>query len=252
MDPTLYFGIKACLLDNINSNNVNAPIVKKMIRDFQGIANEDMVKLASYRDCSFIEKDWNQKTSFIKFKQFLTEIENAPSLTRFYLLAIATLNWNGYIRENAIDEITKIDKLLSLPFILMRVVDWVYEVQMIARDRLKAIFLDCSIHSLMKYGKLTDPLFFHYRPHSELIRKYFLEKYIPRQTSDDLYQCLNHLGDSEKAHILWKIIPEKKLFESNMIDLAFHLKFPRIRTIVCNRLALYEAKKRKMMSLKDK
>ena len=123
MNATSYFGRSTCLLDNINSKNVDSDITQQMVQSFQGINNEDLFKLASCRDSSFIVGDWNQKASFIKFQEFLAEITNAPLITRFYLLAIATLNWNGYIREHAIDELTKVNKLLSLPFVLMRIVD---------------------------------------------------------------------------------------------------------------------------------
>jgi hypothetical protein len=249
-----YFGRSTCLLDSINSKNVESVAIQQMVHYFQNMKNEDLYNLISSREYSFIVPgDWgtDQLASFLKFQEFLHKIKNTPLRTQFYLLAIATFNWNGYIRERALDELTKLDKSLSLPFVLMRIVDWALEVQTLARDRLKAIFLDCPINILMEYGKLTNPLFFNYRPHSEMIRKYFLNTYVPRQSTDDIYKCLSSVGDSEKAYLLWKIISDNQFFDPKIFNCGLNSQHPHIRVIVCNRLALFEARKRKGYVAKD-
>lgn len=223
-----YFEKNTYLLEKIFSNDGNFKIglIDEMVINFQSIKNHELYKLASWRELSF--NNANRKNSFQRFQKFLNQITILPNLTQSYLLAISTFSCNGYIRNAALNKLTKQNKQFALPFILMRLLDWVPEVRSTASKCLKVVLWDCRIPFLIEFGELTNCLFFRqYDLH--WVRQYFFYKYLSRQTSDDLYQCLRELEDNEKAYILWEHIALQKLGNPLLFNLSQKSKYARVR-----------------------
>ncbi|GHU05649.1 hypothetical protein FACS1894158_09130 [Betaproteobacteria bacterium] len=74
------------------------------------------------------------------------------------LLAIASLNWNGYVREKAVQMLSQTGKPESIPFILYRLSDWVKPVRLAAAQGivnfLSYSFLDAFVDNLQIIERL--------------------------------------------------------------------------------------------------
>lgn len=55
----------------------------------------------------------------------LQQLENLPDDEKVHLLGIASMNASGYVREAAIQSLEKLDNPKIIPYLLMRLNDWV-------------------------------------------------------------------------------------------------------------------------------
>lgn len=232
-----YFNKSICILEKFicvddHNHETLKMMANEIVKNFQHIAPHEIHKLAPFRDYSFGGNDEIKKREFSlqQFQNFLNKIDFLPKLNQFYLLAIATLNWNGYIRKKALLELIHINMQLALPFILMRLIDWVPEVRLTALRCVKAALWDCKLSFVMQFSILTDCLFFMHSG-SHQATKYFLINYISRQPSNDLLQSLILMDDNKQSHALWPHCTKQILENPMLFDLAQKSKYAFVRNL---------------------
>ena len=90
------------------------------------------------------------------------------------VLGLATFHWNGYVREAAIKKLDLINTGAEIPYLLLRVNDWVAELRIAAtqsiRARLKPQFVDSLLGSFALILRLKDT---RRADHTQLLREIY-------------------------------------------------------------------------------
>ena len=84
-------------------------------------------------------------------KKHLERFARFASKESVHLYGIATLNHNGYVREEALKSLHDLPYSEALPYILLRLGDWVPEVRAQAKSVLKTIFPIISVQDCLRY-----------------------------------------------------------------------------------------------------
>ncbi len=136
MSIDAYFENTARILEKItDSKNINISVVNHIVHDFQQMGHLDLIKLSKYKDYSFSkDPSYQVENSLQLFQKFIQQISTLPILSQSYLLAIATLNIHGDIREKAIWRLAESNLQVALPFTLIRLHDKVQKVSRAARQ----------------------------------------------------------------------------------------------------------------------
>ncbi|MDQ7096670.1 hypothetical protein REC12_24040 [Desulfosporosinus sp. PR] len=109
-------------------------------------------------------KDWSRIYDQVKYTRIdekslvsLLEFETDISV---HLLGIASLNSNGYVREKALKLMSGVKSPSAVPYILLRLNDWVVSVRNLAEHILKNMLIpeniDCFIDHFNLINKLQD------------------------------------------------------------------------------------------------
>lgn len=75
-----------------------------------------------------------------------------------YLLGVASLNGSGYVREAALSALGQIGAPQSLPFVLLRLADWVGPVRQRAHEALKLVLPVVTVREVVRHYHLVDRL----------------------------------------------------------------------------------------------
>ncbi|EHQ89840.1 HEAT repeat domain-containing protein [Desulfosporosinus youngiae] len=107
-------------------------------------------------------KDWNRIYDQVKYTRIdekslvrLLEFETDISV---HLLGIASLNSNGYVREKALKLISGVKSPSVVPYILLRLNDWVVSVRNLAEHLLKNMFIPDNIDPFINHFDLINKL----------------------------------------------------------------------------------------------
>lgn len=125
-------------------------------------------------------KHWNSIYNEIKHvKVNLESIDNLlcfPPDISVHLLGVATLNGNGYVREKALSFFSQINNSSAVPYILLRLNDWVSPVHNLAenifRNMLTADNIDVFIENAYLINKLQNVLRVNLKSTREEILEY--------------------------------------------------------------------------------
>lgn len=139
-------------------------------------------------------KNWNNVYDTVKYVK--VEFEGIVNLLKFpadisiHLLGIASLNSNGYIREKAIRNFSKVSSSSAIPYILLRLNDWVLPVRSLAEYMLKNILtldnVDAFIDNSYLINKLQNVLRANLLNTSELIVDYLKDDSIKSKIKSNL------------------------------------------------------------------
>ncbi len=93
-------------------------------------------------------KQWNSVYDEVKYTKVdlesMVNLLNFPTDISIYLLGVASLNSNGYVREKALRLISGVGITSAIPYILLRLNDWVLPVRQLAEHILKNWSLPCA------------------------------------------------------------------------------------------------------------
>jgi len=191
-----YFEKTACILEKImdgnDLKNINTTLVNIIVHDFQNMGYQDPSKLREYRDYSFSKNSSKQPEEALQlFQEFLQQISTLSTLSQSYLLAIATLNVNGYIREKAIWRLAEENIEIALPFFLIRLEDRVDKVSRAARQCYRNIIWGNDLAFLTRFFEQPSTKQFIRKSRSWDAKVYFYEnRYLPAQELQDIINNL--------------------------------------------------------------
>jgi HEAT repeat protein len=134
--------------------------------------------------------------------------------TYLYLLAIASMNKNGYVREKAIKELALLHNSNAIKFIIFRLGDWVNVIREVAQKAIRTFFDASYLDVFLQQLPLIDWLLSVQRAnlvgiHSEIIKFIFSYDF-----TIDLYEKLKKLDGKTKLtyvryHLKAKSIDEE-------------------------------------------
>lgn len=107
-------------------------------------------------------KVWNKVYDIVKYTH--VELISMDRLLKFpedipiHLLGIASLNSNGYIREKSLRNFSKVSSSSAIPYILLRLNDWVLPVRIIAEYTLKSLLTVDNVDAFIDNSYLIDRL----------------------------------------------------------------------------------------------
>ena len=72
------------------------------------------------------------------------------------LLGVATLNHDGFVRQAALDRLARVDHPRAMPYVILRLADWVLEVRLAARNALSMLLAAGHGIAMLDCGYLMD------------------------------------------------------------------------------------------------
>jgi HEAT repeat protein len=113
--------------------------------------------------CHLIEKakpsDWTQL--YDSFHNIYLKREDVAGLTVFpaevavHLLGIASLNMSGYVRQAALERLGRLGLREGLPYVILRLADWVPQVRALAHDIIDGVLAKSQFDDLLRYSQLV-------------------------------------------------------------------------------------------------
>lgn len=208
---------------------INETLFHQIEDHFKTINLDEFDHLSFRRERSFypqvpINDASDRKVSYQQFIQFLGKIDVLSDTHKCYLLALATLSWNGIIREKALVLLSFLNPRFALPFVLMGLRNWVPQLRLTAQRCCKEILPKWKISSVMEFGRLTKAIF-----DTPSLKHYFYHEYLRRQSPKTLLKCMHYLNDNEIAYELWDHIAERGLGNTDLFLLAQKSQYPRVR-----------------------
>ncbi|WP_040256172.1 hypothetical protein [Rickettsia hoogstraalii] len=148
--------------------------------------------------------------------------EKLQSFTNFapeepaHLYGVASLNYSGYIREEALNYLEKLPTHEILPYILLRLNDWVPEVRVKANKILAKILPNISVIDLIKYHTLIEWLGKTRRINlKEVQSKIF--KYINKSKNRKELLIIMQKAFYEVRLFCWKVLTEEIINDDTLI-----------------------------------
>lgn len=166
-----------------------------------------------------------------------------------HLYGIASFNSNGYIREKALDHLQNLPPSDVLPYLLLRLNDWVPEV----RDKARKVFLknfsSLSLKNILKYYSLIEWLGITKRVNLSDIQDLSFTRLLHPRHREELLHALEQAPSKErlfgwkllfkeiekdsdfsnKAGGFWKTLFSTTTQERDLIDKAIRDKDPEVR-----------------------
>ncbi len=138
---------------------------------------------------SWCEWEWrypDRRVSVSDLKSLKIPPEDQPSV-----LALATLNWSGHVREAAIETLLATQEIFPIPFVLLRLNDWVREVRDAAKRFVFRRIDDGRVEQIAQHALLVCRLDECGRDdHSDLVRS-IVGYALSRPNQFDLSALLN-------------------------------------------------------------
>jgi hypothetical protein len=138
------------------------------------------------------------------------------------LLGIASLNWNGYIRQKAIYKLQETNSPQKIPYIMLRLGDWVPQVRKTAEQAILECFKQEYTEAFLQYTYIIDWMMRVERIDLSHICDQIVNHMVSSSSNEYLKQLLDHPDDkvrffSYKA-LLKRINDNAKVIEKGAKD----------------------------------
>lgn len=154
-------------------------------------------------------------------KNKLSKIPKFPLLESVHAYGVASLNCNGYVREEALDYLGNLPTSAILPYILIRLNDWVPEVADKAKVILLNTLLSTSIIEIIKYSRLVDWLNKVERVNLTTIRTAIINKLTAQENREELFLAME-TADFKQRLFCWEALEQEVISSKSLIDRAIH------------------------------
>jgi hypothetical protein len=145
-----------------------------------------------------------KKENLIEFEKFEPDLKQS-------LLCIASLNSNGYVREEALDRLLKNSNQFTFPFILFRLSDWVPVIKSKAQNGIRLVIQKEEPEFLIKNHKTIDWLLKVERTNLKHIHNEITEFIFSDINIEKILKSLNRYSDGDRFFIFRNIFGKKKL-----------------------------------------
>ncbi len=115
-----------------------------------------------------------------------------------------------------------------LPYILLRLNDWVPQVQKKAHKILDYILPSISVTDLIKYNNLIEWLEKTERVKLKNVQSKIFTQIHDHRNRDDLFEAMQEASLKERL-LCWKALSEEAVYDDNLIDKAIIDPAPEIR-----------------------
>ena len=150
-----------------------------------------------------------KKSEIAKFDKFKPELRES-------LLCVATLNGNGFVREEALSKLSKNKTNFSFPFILFRLSDWATEVRVLAEEIIRKMIASSETEFLIRHHKTIDWLLKVQRNdlselHSEITNGIFSPNNITQ-----ILSTVDTYSEGDRFYIYKNLISRNLLTQANL------------------------------------
>lgn len=171
------------------------------------------------------------------------KVEFAPDIY-LRLLAIASLNKNGFVRENALKELATLQNEEAIEYILLRLSDWVIQVREIAQNVIRMYLVDKFSNAFLRNLPLIDSLVKTQRADLANIHSEIIQFLCRRELSTEFHNKLIQLGDKIRLAYLKNVLTLKGLSEE-IVSIISNDKNPLIRAELFKHMRQLEISKQK-------
>ncbi len=165
----------------------------------------------------------------------INKIKNFPAQEAVYLYGIASLNCNGYVRQKALNHLQNFPPMEILPYILLRLNDWVDPIQKKAQEIILKISPLLSATHILPYYYLIEWLSTTKRVQLTHIQQTIFAQINASQHRDALFLVMEKASVKEKL-FCWKTLAKHMPKESDLIDKAISDSTAEIRQWVAQYL----------------
>lgn len=192
-------------------------------------------------------KQWNRVYDQVKCIRIdldsLTMLPNFDPEVTVHLLGVASLNWSGYIREKAIKLISEVKSSCAVPYILLRLNDWVIPVRNLAEYSLKQSLAADNIEAFISHSYLINKLQNVIRVDLMNTRQDIVTYLKDDMLKDKLKNYLKHPHVKTRL-FCYMILADRIAVEDDIIDSAVKDKSYEIRMCLIEAIKTLECEKR--------
>ncbi len=152
-------------------------------------------------------------------KNDLKRISKFPAEDSVHLFGIASLNHNGYVREAALEYLSNLDRPEIIPYILLRLNDWVPQVRSAAKITLDKIIPQVSVTDLVKYHDLIEWLEKTERVKLKDVQQKIFDQLHLSKNRTALFEAMRAASYKERL-FCWKALAEEIRNDPTLIDKA--------------------------------
>jgi HEAT repeat protein len=157
--------------------------------------------------------------------------------TYVQLLGIASLNGNGYVREKALKELSRLKNADGLKFILLRLGDWVEVVRKAAINAVSVFLEEAYINDWLKQLSMLDWLLEVGRVDLSEIHGRIIQFIVTRELSEDFCNTINRLDDKIRLRFYKSFLINKDITGQQINRIAADRNF-LVRAELLNHLSV--------------
>ncbi|MEW6348422.1 MAG: HEAT repeat domain-containing protein [Thermodesulfobacteriota bacterium] len=202
--------------------------------------------------------DWRRLYGFFCFQHIDLDPKKVRALSRFeapvavHLLGVATLNGNGFVREAALRLLGDLGDPVTIPYVMLRLADWVAQVRNVAKQLLPCLLETLTVSDMLRYRALVDGLARIERVDVSDLHGQILSRLRHPTLRPELLRLLGE-ASPEARLFLWQGIEDEIRAGSDLIDRAIADPHVPIRMWIARTMPLGEAHLHRTVSLlKDK
>lgn len=169
-----------------------------------------------------------KKKDLHKFYKFETGVQNS-------LFCVASMNSDGYVREEALKFLNKSASENTFPFILFRLSDWVPGIRKIAERGIRHQIQQKKPEYLIRHHKILDWLLKVERSDLQQIHHEIIEFIFSKENIPQITQNIEKYGEGDRYFIIRNLIARNKLdskfFEKILVDKNYLIRLLAIRNI---------------------
>ena len=156
------------------------------------------------------------------------KIEIFPAKEKAHLFGIASLNHNGHVREEALGCLQTLSTSEALPYILLRLNDWVPQVRAKAKEALTKVLPSMPITDLMEYYSLIEWLGRTKRIKLKDVQENICAHISDIENRDDMLEVIQE-ASFRKRLFCWKTLADVVVNDPYLVDNAIADPAPAIR-----------------------
>ncbi len=186
---------------------------------------------------------WLTPKTLMKFQSF--DQEDAA-----HLYGLATLHHDGYTREIALDYLQRLSSDERLPYVLLRLNDWVPEVQAKATEAFINVLPSTPLANIIQCFGLIDWLDKTERTNLKKVKSDILTFIKEPKNRDELLQEMEKISFRERL-FCWRILADEIKKNDHLIDRAIKDSAPEVRRWAAEHLYESERFKERLNTLLD-
>ncbi|MGJ8660620.1 MAG: hypothetical protein ACSHXL_01150 [Bacteroidota bacterium] len=167
-----------------------------------------------------------KKKDLVRFYDFETEIQNS-------LFCVASMNSNGYIREEALSFLIITPTQKTFPFILFRLADWVPTIRQTAENGIRKLIQQQEPQFLIRHHKIIDWLLKVERSDLQTIHQEVTEAIFSKENIEQIINNLDRYEEGDRYFIFRNLIArnerDRQIFEKILNDKNYLIRLLAIR-----------------------
>lgn len=191
------------------------------------------------------DKAWNRIYDQIKYtkideKSMVSLLDFEPNIT-IHLLGVASLNSSGYVREKALKLISGVKHPSAIPYVLLRLNDWVRSIRNLAEHILKNMLTADNISLFINYFALINRLQNSVRVDLKNIKKEIIDFLKDDLFSDIIVSQLKHPQVKTRL-FCYELLKERIVKDDKIITYALQDKSFEVRMWLVQAISVLEPK----------